>query len=73
MLIGSHKEPDEINLNGTEITSNNNKKLIGVLIDKKINFDIQTNSLWKKRGQKLSALARVRSYLTLVLKFLLVN
>ena len=35
MLIVNHDEPDEINLNGTEITSTNKEKLLGALIDKK--------------------------------------
>ena len=35
MLISSHEESDEINLNGTEITNSNNEKLLDVLIDKK--------------------------------------
>ena len=29
MLIGSHDEPDKINLNDMEIISSNNKKLLG--------------------------------------------
>ena len=35
MLISNQDEPYKINLNGTEITSINNEKLFGVLIDKK--------------------------------------
>ena len=35
MLIGNYDGPDKINLNGTEITSSNKKKLLGVLIDLK--------------------------------------
>ena len=36
VLIGNHDEPDKINLNATEITSNNNEKQLGVFIDKKL-------------------------------------
>lgn len=32
MLIEDHDEPDEINLNGTEISSSNNEKLFDVLL-----------------------------------------
>ena len=35
MLISSHKESNEISLNGTEITNSNNEKLLDVLNDKK--------------------------------------
>ena len=69
MLISNQDEPYKINLNGTEITSINNEKLFGVLIDKK-SFDIHIKSVCKKVGQKPSAL---NSYLTLDLKLLLIN
>ena len=65
MLIGNHDDPDKINLNGTEITSRNNKKFLGVCIDKKLSFDVHIKFLCKKEGQNLSALARISSYFTL--------
>ena len=73
MLIGNHDESNKINLNGTEITSSSNKKLHGVLIDKKLNFDVHIKSLCKKEDQKLSALARVSNDYTLHQKLLLIN
>ena len=77
MLIGNHEEPDKINLNGTEITCCNNEKLFGVLkklkLIKKLNFDVLIKSLSKKAGEKLSALARLRGYLTVDQKLLLIN
>ena len=33
MLISNHDDPNEINLDGTKITSFNNEKLLGMLID----------------------------------------
>ena len=65
MLIDNHEEPEKIHLNGTEITSSNNEKLLAVLTDKKLSFDVHIKSLCKKAGQKLSALSRISSYLTL--------
>ena len=50
MLIDNHYESDKINLNGTEITSSNNKKLVGVLIDKKVSFDVHRKFICKKAG-----------------------
>ena len=35
MLIGNHGEPDKLNLNATQITSNNNDKHLDVHIYKK--------------------------------------
>ena len=73
MLISNHDEPDKLNLNATEITSGNNKIKLGTFIDKKLSFDLRINSLCKKAGQKLSALAKISSDLTLDRKFLLIN
>lgn len=65
MLIHNHDDLGKINLNGTKITSSNNKQLLGVRIDKKLSCDIHLKSLCKKEGQNLSALARINTYLTL--------
>ena len=35
MLIGNHDEVDKININGTQITSSINEKLLDVFIDSK--------------------------------------
>ena len=65
MLIGNHGEPDKLNLNATQITSNNNDKHLDVQnkSEKKLRFDVHIKSLRKKAGQKLSALAKISSYL----------
>ena len=73
MLIGNHDEPDKANLNGTGITCSNNQKLLGVLTDRKLNFDVHIKSLCKKEGQKFSALTRISSYLALDEVLLLIN
>ena len=52
MLTGNLYEPDKINLKGAEITSSNKKKLLGVLIYKKLSFDIYTKSLYKTAEQQ---------------------
>ena len=73
MLIGNHDAPDKANLNGTGITCSNNQKLLGVLIDRKLSFDVHIISLCKKEGQKFSALTRISSYLALDEVLLLIN
>ena len=47
MLTDIEDQPDEKNLNGTEIKSDHNEKLLGFVIDKKLSLDAQTKSLWK--------------------------
>ena len=58
-------------LNGTEITSGNNEKLLGVFTDKKLSFEVHIKSLFRKAWKKLSALTKISSYLTLDQKLLL--
>ena len=45
ILIGNHDEPDKINLNIRENANNNNEKLLAVLIDKKLNFDVHIKTV----------------------------
>ena len=60
-------------MNNNEIASSNEEKLLGILLDSKLNFDSHITSLCKKAGQKLSALARINHYLTQDQKLLLLN
>ena len=59
--------------NNTEIASSNEEKLLGILLDSKLNFDSHITSLYKKARQKISALARINHYLTPDQKLLLLN
>ena len=63
IVIGDDDPNQKIILNNNEIVSSNEEKLLGILLDSKLNFDSIT-SLCKKAGQKLSALARINHYLT---------
>ena len=65
----SHK----IILNNNEIASSNEEKLLGILLDSKLNFESHITSLCNKAGQKLSALARINHYLTPDQKLLLLK
>ena len=60
-------------MNNNEISSSNKEKLLGILLDNKLNFDSHITSLCKKAGQKLSALARTNHYLAQDQKLLLLN
>ena len=72
-LISNHGEPDKINLNGMEIISSNNEKLLSVFIDKKLSFDVLIKSQCKNAGPNLSAFAKIGCYRTLDQKLLLIN
>ena len=70
-MIGDDDPTHKIILNNNEISSSNEEKLSGILLDSKLNFDFHITSLCKKAGQKLSALARINYYLTPDQKILL--
>ena len=73
IVIGDDDPNQKIILNNNEIVSSNEEKLLGILLDSKLNFDSHITSLCKKAGQKLSALARINHYLTQDQKLLLLN
>ena len=73
IVIGDYDPTQKIDLNNNEIASSNEEKLLGILLDSKLNFDSHITSLCKKAGQKLSALARISHYLIQDQKLLLLN
>ena len=64
IVIGYDDPTHKIICNNNEIASSNVEKLIGILLDSKLNFDSHITCLCKKTGQKLSALAKINRYLT---------
>ena len=73
MVIGSRDLSREIMLNNNKITSSNEKKLLGIFLDSKLNFERNIGSLCRKADQKISALARLKNYLTSDQRNLLFN
>ena len=61
LLIASHNEV-LINIGNEKINSDNSVTLLGVEIDKELNFSKHVSKLCKKGNQKLHALARVAKY-----------
>ena len=51
--------PKKLILNNNEISSSNEEKLLGIILDSKLNFDSHITSFCKKAGIKLSAHARI--------------
>ena len=66
-LISSSHKSEQIcaRIGQTKIWESKNQKLLGVIIDRQLNFDEYLISLWKKAGKKLSALARLANVLSL--------
>ena len=73
IVIGDDNPSNKIILNDNEIASSNEEKLLGILLDRKLNFASYITSLCKKADQRLSALARIDHYLTPDQKILLLN
>ena len=73
MVIGSKDPPHQILLSNSEVTSSNEEKLLGILLDSKLNFENYLSSLCRKSGQKLNALGRLRNYLISNQRNLLLN
>ena len=63
-LIVANKENVSLNLECDTIESSNSVKLLGVCIDKQLNFNEHVSKLCKKGNQKLHALARVSRFLS---------
>ena len=63
-LIAANKENVSLDLECHNIVSSNTVKLLGVYIDKQLNFNEHVSKLCKKGNQKLQALARISRYLS---------
>ena len=73
MVISSRDLSHEIMLNDSKITSSNEKKLLGIFLDSKLNFESYIGSLCRNAGQKINASARLKNYLTSDQRNLLLN
>ena len=63
LLIFGEKNTDvSVQIGATTITESGEEKLLGVKLDKKLDFKNHVNTLCKKAGQKLHALARISNY-----------
>ena len=64
LLVANQKEMTSVDLGGKVITNDQSVELLGVKIDKNLNFTEHITKLWKKGSQKLHALARISKYLS---------
>ena len=73
IVIRDDDPTHKIILNNDRIASSNEEKLLGILLDSKLNFESHIIPLCKKAGQKLCALAGINHYFTKDQKLLLLN
>ena len=73
MVTGSKDLSYGITLNNNEITSPNEEKLLGILLDSKLNFEHHRGFLFRKAGQEINALARLKKLIYSDQRNLLLN
>ena len=64
IILGTNKSVS-FDINGIELNSSQTVKLLGIEIDSKLNFRSHVKSITAKASRKVSALFRIREYLTL--------
>ena len=55
-----------VHIGETMVTESIEEKLLGVTLDKNLDFKSHVNAIFKKAGQKLYALARISIYMNVV-------
>ena len=63
ILLGAGKERVHIHLAEAQIEENDEEKLLGITLDKKLSFKKHVQTLCKKASPKLQALARVAIFM----------
>ena len=63
LLVWGHKHAWD-KISETKIWESKKQKLLGVVIDRNLNFDEYVFELYKKAGRKLSVLARLSNYIS---------
>ena len=66
LLVGGYKQSIWAKIGDARISESNKQKLLGIYINKTLSFD-------KEAGRKLSVLARLSSYMTLIQRRVLMN
>ena len=63
MLLGCNNVKDSMDIDKCKITSTDNVKLLGITLNKKLNFNSHNEGICKKASQNISAFFRIRKYL----------
>ena len=73
MCLGKNTENETLVFNNTTMENSKEEKILGVIIDNKLNFNSHIRELCKKASQKISALSRISNHLNDSEKRLLFN
>ena len=63
LIFGTKSDGMALNIGASQISESESEKLLGVIIDSKLNFNLLIIQLCLKASQKLHALARVSNYM----------
>ena len=66
LIFGAKNDGMTLNIGASQISESESKKLLGVTLDSKLNFNVHINQLCVKASSKLYALARVSNYMELI-------
>jgi len=72
-LLLSTQEEVSIQIANTTINNSNSQKLLGVVLDNKLKFDVHVGNICQKANRKLNALSRLTNYMELPKRRLLMN
>ena len=72
-MLVSTNDRVSVNVDGFKIDKSDTEKLLGVKFDKKLAFDDHISDIWNKAGRNISALARVKLYIRIAKKRILMN
>ena len=73
LLLNQHGENLTMKIGNETVVNSNHEKLLGVIFDNKLQFDLHVTKLCSKAAQKLHALARISIFMTLEKRKLLMN
>ena len=74
MLVSSYKNENVwANIENEKIWESNKQKLLGLDIDRNLNFNEHVSSLCRKVGNKLSVLARLSNFMSFKLRRILLK
>ena len=72
-LLLSTQEEANIQIANTTIKNSKSQKLLGVVLDSKLKFDVHVGNICQKANRKINALARLTNYMELPKRRLLLN
>ena len=73
LIFGGKNTDVSVHISETMVTESVEEKLLGVTLDKNLDFKSHANAICKKAGQKLQALTRISSYMNVEKSRIMMN